>query len=500
MIPLTLQTAPHTTKGWMRAAARGPNPGQGSQSIVAPIPGAPLTVMPPPSVADWMRAPSRAPNPGQGNQSIGAPVPTNMQWGHSGMRGVARTPNPEPSLDGWYPSTSSSNAAQHGPPNVVGPWVEQLEPKLPAQGLLHRAGLPDVKVQIMWDVGCQMQPGGAHVCTVFAQALGPADLVRYQLPNGQQGRAQAHRVYQTPGGQLTDNPRVLQNVATYKKAWLPASYTEQKPTGITGSWVQVSPADATVGLVRIPGGVAQQSFVFEVRQDGQGRLRALVRWKQATGDAAVNPPASKYLVHTGVDKTRLLCQVMPNAPGCIRHDITEANPADNPRGRRGRRGRRRPLGTIRASGRTPRAPGCFVGTGEYDANGKEIQKYVVPCPDAGTISGFTPGARTRGLCPPGTVPNPCNPKLPGPSFGMACVPEPHQAGPGSAPGCPPGKVLVCHAGKPSCQPIGGQPMFNPVSVAATRAAINQGGGLIQSVVTGRAKVVLDRNGLSMKAA
>jgi hypothetical protein len=374
-IPIDLRVGgPPSFRNWMQFPARTPNPppGQGNQSIAAGIP-IDLRVGAPPSFRNWMQFPARTPNPppGQGNQAISAAIPTRLAWGGSGMQAVGRRPNPA-SLSGWYSSTSTADVAQHGQPNVVGPWVEQLEPKLPAMGLLHRKGQPDVRVQIMWNAGCQVKPGGSHLCTVFVQELGPADMVRYRLPNGFQGRAQKHRVYRTPGGQVTANPLAIENVVTVKKAWLPASYNETKPSGIAGTWVQVSPADARVGLVRVPGGEPQQAFVFQVRKDGQGRLRAQVQWSP-------QPPRSKnpraaYLVHTGIDGIGV------NGP-TVRHDIVQANP---PR-------RRRPVGTIRATAR-PTTRGSIAPAGH--------QGKIDPC--AWNYWGKKCQGRLAALCPPGT--------------------------------------------------------------------------------------------------
>ena len=123
-------------------------------------------------------------------------------------------------------------------------------------------------------------------------------------------------------------------------------------------------------------------------------------------------------------------------------------------------------------------------TGEIDKDGNPKLTYKVPCPI--TISG---GVSAGALGGPKIDPCKFN------HYGKKC--QTHLAAQ-----CPAGTEWVLATQK--CLPSGNKPfrpMFNPpVSVAATRAAINQGGGLIQSVVTGRAKVVLDRNGLSMKAA
>ncbi len=320
----------------------------------------------PPSVADWMQPVAALPNPppGQG-YSLPGNVPVELQSGappstQDWMQRVVALPNPAgnpvQNLSGWYPSTNSVDYKKNGAP-VGGPWVEQLDPKLPARGLLHRQGAPDAKVQILWNSGCELRPGGSHVCNVYAQELGPADLIRFRLPSGQQGRAMGHRVYKTPGGNYTPNPRALQTKATYKKAWLPASYTEQKPSGIRGTWVQVSNADPQVGIVHIPGMGTQNAYVSSVQRDPYGRFRAEVRWRSPV-NANPRPSAGApdaYLVQTTIDKGKWYCRVLPKAADCVRHDITKGtaapnpalNPAPNPNGE--------PLG-LQRPGRAPVSP------------------------------------------------------------------------------------------------------------------------------------------------
>lgn len=228
-----------------------------------------------------------------------------------------------PGLDGWYTTTSSSDYKRHGAP-VMGPWVEQLDPKLPGNGLLHRVGMPDVKVRIIWNTGCQLMPSGAAVCKAFVREMGPADLIRFRLPNGHQGRALAHKVYTTPRGALTDNPRVIATETKYKKAWLPASYTDQKPSGISGTWVQVTPASATVGLVHIPGIGSQQAYVLQVKNDAWGRPRALVQWKSMTS-AKRQPNAGatgSVVVTTSRETSTLRDIIAPGSSQRVSHDLT----------------------------------------------------------------------------------------------------------------------------------------------------------------------------------
>ena len=341
-VPIELQQVPPSVADWMRGTARQPNPPMGEgYTAGGPVP-INLQAGAPPNLAEWMRGNARQPNPpmGQG-YTAGGDVPVSLQGG-PWQRGVARQPNPA-NLDGWFASTSSEDKEKHGAPNVEGAWVEQLEPQLPAYGLLHRKGLPDVKMQILWNAGCELYPSGAHVCQVYAQELGPADLVRFRLPDGSQGRAKAHRVYRTPGGQMTDNPRVIQREAVYKRAWLPASYSEQRPGGISGSWAQVSPADARVGLVHIPGIGTQQAYVFEVRQDPHGRLRANVRWREGQPARMPNNGGGEdaYIVHSSVDKSKWWCRLLPEAANCVRHDITKARKVNPSHGQ--------PLGTVHGS-------------------------------------------------------------------------------------------------------------------------------------------------------
>jgi hypothetical protein len=495
----------------MQFPARTPNPpSQGNQSIAAGIP-IDLRVGGPPSFRNWMQFPARTPNPpGQGNQAISAGIPTRLTWGGSGMQAVGRRPNPV-TLSGWYSSTSTADVARHGEPNVVGPWVEQLEPKLPAMGLLHRKGQPDVRVQIMWNAGCALNPGGSHLCTVFAQELGPADMVRFRLPNGYQGRAQKHRVYRTPvGGQLTANPLAIENVVTVKKAWLPASYNETKPTSIAGTWVQVSPSDARVGLVRVPGGEPQQAYVFEVRKDGQGRLRALVQW---TPQPAKNPRAD-YLVHTGFDRSRLLCRTGMGGADCVRHDIVQSNPgpvedcahikdkdkwlkcmgggyAPPSTGRR--RAGRRPLGTTPAS----RATSC--GTDADCPKGKRCAGGI--CLNYG-VTRSRPTSRVRL--------NPRRAYAPtAQAGGWWCATFPNSARCLAKEKIKPKPGAGCHWDvthqKWDCPPEGPAAprgfRRNPqiVSAAAARAAVNRG-GVIGDVASGRKRIVIDSSGVSLKVA
>lgn len=328
-VPLVLQSsAPPFVGDWMGSASPLPNPpvGQG-YSLGANVPVV-LQSGAPPTTFDWMRSVSALPNPppGQGYLLGGGPnVPVHLQsaappstldW----MRGVSALPNPggAQNLSGWYPSTSSVDYQKSGPP-VAGAWVEQLDPKLPARGLLHRQGAPLVKVQILWNAGCELKPGNTHTCNVYVQEMGPADLVRFRLATGQQGRAKAHRVYKTPSGNYTDNPRVLQSNTRLKTAWLPASSTPLKPAGIRGSWVQISTLDPTVGIVRIPGVGVQNGYVFETKRDAYGRLRALVRWRATP---AKNPAGNAYLVQSTINKDKWYCRVLPHAADCVRHDIT----------------------------------------------------------------------------------------------------------------------------------------------------------------------------------
>lgn len=236
-----------------------------------------------------------------------------------------------PGLDDWYTTMSSSDYRRHGAP-VMGPWVEQLDPKLPGNGLLHRVGMPDVKVRIIWNTGCQLMPSGAAVCKAFVREMGPADLIRFRLPDGRQGRALAHRTYATPRGGLTDNPHVIATDVTYKKAWLPASYTDQKPSGIAGTWVQVTPATATVGLVHIPGIGSQQAYVLQVKNDAWGRPRALVQWRSMTSaKRQPNSGVREGVVVTTARESSTLRDILAPGSARVSHDVTSTR-SRNPGG------------------------------------------------------------------------------------------------------------------------------------------------------------------------
>jgi len=228
-------------------------------------------------------------------------------------------------LGAWYQGVSTYTKEHYGPPHGESEWVEYGGARLPAPGVLHRKGAPDLKVEVLSSAGCKMLSSGQQICRVFARQMGPADLIRYRLPTGGQGRATPHRLYRLPSGKITSNPRVIQRTATTKTAWLPASSTGQKPSGLPGSWVELQPGITGIGLVHAPGIGVQHAPVLQVRSDAAGRPRALVRWRQASNPSCSSQNPGVRATTTLVHPDKWWCKIIPGARDCVQQKI-EPNP------------------------------------------------------------------------------------------------------------------------------------------------------------------------------
>lgn len=236
--------------------------------------------------------------------------------------------NRNSALGNWHKGVSTYTKQHYGPPHGAREWVEFGGARLPTAGILHRTGSPDVKVEVLSSAGCSMLSSGQKICTVFARPMGPMDLIRYRLPTGGQGRATSHRLYETPSGRPTTNPGVIQSRRIVKKAWLPASYTGEKPGGLRGSWVQISSDGPGIGTIHAPGIGAQQAQVLQVKTDGAGRLRALVRWRQSPNPNGFRRTNAGVRVTTTIQHPdKWWCRLLPGAKGCVAQKIT---PATNP--------------------------------------------------------------------------------------------------------------------------------------------------------------------------
>jgi hypothetical protein len=342
-------------------------------------------------------------------------------------------------LGDWYKGVSTYTKQNKGPPHGATEWVEYGSARTPTSGVLHRRGAPDLKVEILSSAGCTTLAGGQQVCTVFARPMGPTDMIRYRLPTGGQGRATAHRLFQTPSGEVSTNPLVIQSTRRVKRAWLPATYTDQKPTGLRGSWVQLVQGGNDVGTVHAPGIGAQQVTVLRVTRDPRGRTRALVRWQQfpnPNGFRRTNVTAESVRVTTTVvPPAKWWRRLLPGNKSVVKH-VVEPNPTR----RIVARSTRTPVAARRATplaGHRPRS-GC---TSDADCPGDTC---------------FCKGGSCTTTDPLGCMP----------SFAVK-----------------------------------GRRGWNPedVSAAAARARTNRGSGIIDAIRSGSARVVLDKTGVKLVA-
>ena len=117
--------------------------------------------------------------------------------------------------------------------------------------------------------------------------------VRFAHPSGASGQVTPHRVYITPSGALTSNPKVLRTQTKYIRRWMAAAWGPVRPAHAKGAWVQLSRGDVNVGLMHVPGMPTRPVTVLQVENDMYGRSRALVRHRKlATSPREQNPVVS----------------------------------------------------------------------------------------------------------------------------------------------------------------------------------------------------------------